>query len=83
MKDPKFRKEYERVNKEYLLVDALMQARTKAKLTQAELAQRLGTIRSTIARLEGGRVSPSFTTLHRYAEATGTRLTISFVPKDC
>ena len=42
----------------------------------SELARRLGTTQSAIARLEGGRVSPSFATLRRYAEATGTRLTV-------
>ena len=50
-------------------------ARAAAKLTQAELARRLGTTQSAVARLEGGRVSPPLATLRRYAEATGTRLT--------
>ena len=48
----------------------------------AELARRLGTTQSAIARLEGGRVSPSFATLRRYAEATGTRLTVGLVQAD-
>ncbi len=77
MEDSKFRKEYERVDQDYGLVEALVRARTAAKLTQAELARRLGTTQSAVARLEGGRVSPSFSTLRRYAEATGTRLTVS------
>lgn len=76
MKDPEFREEYARVDDEYALVEALVCARMAAKLTQAELAQRLGTTQSAVARLEGGRVSPSFATLRRYAEATGTRLTV-------
>ena len=69
MEDPEFRKEY-------ALVEALVRARTIARLTQADVAQRLGTTQPAIARLEGGKVSPSFTTLRRYAEATGTRLTV-------
>ncbi len=80
MEDPEFRKEYARVDEEYELVEALVRARTAAKLTQAELAQRLGTTQSAVARLEGGRVSPSFSTLRRYAEATGSRLTVGLVP---
>ena len=76
MEDPEFREEYARVDDEYTLVEALVRARTTAKLTQAEVARRLGTTQSAIARLEGGKVSPSFTTLRRYAEATGTRLTV-------
>ena len=82
MEDPEFREEYARADEEYALVEALVRARTAAKLTQAEVARRLGTTQSAIARLEGGRVSPSFTTLRRYAEATGTRLTVGLVRTD-
>ena len=80
MEDPEFREEYARIDGEYALIEALVRARTAAKLTQAELASRLGTTQSAVARLEGGRVSPSFATLRRYAEATGTRLTVDLVP---
>ena len=79
MKDPAFREEYARADDEFALIEALVRARTAAKLTQAELAQRLGTTQSAIARLEGGRVAPSFATLRRYAAATGTRLTVGLV----
>ena len=82
MKDPEFREEYARADDEFVLVEALIRARTAAKLTQEELANRLGTTQSAIARLEGGGVSPSFATLRRYAEATGTRLTVKLVPAD-
>ena len=80
MDDPEFREEYARVDEEYALIEALVRARAAANLTQAELAQRLGTTQSAIARLEGGRISPSFATLRRYAEATGTRLTVGLMP---
>ncbi len=80
MEDPEFREEYARIDGEYALIEALVRARTAAKLTQAELASRLGTTQSAVARLEGGRVSPSFATLRRYAEATGTRLRVDLVP---
>ena len=80
MENPEFREEYGRIEEEYALIEALVRARTAAKLTQAELARRLGTTQSAVARLEGGRVSPSFATLRRYAEATGTRLTVDLVP---
>ena len=82
MEDPEFLEEYVRVDEEYALIEALVRARAAAKLTQAELARRLGTTQSAVARLEGGRVSPSFATLRRYAEATGTRLTVGLVPAD-
>ena len=80
MEVPAFREEYANADSEYALVEAMIRARTAAKLTQAELAERLGTTQSAIARLEAGRVSPSYATLRRYAEATGTRLTVGFEP---
>ena len=53
-----------------------MRVRTAAKLTQAEFASRQGTIQSAVARLEGGRVSPSFGTLRRYSEADFEEFTV-------
>ena len=82
MKDPAFREEYARADEEYALVEVMVRARTAAKLTQAELAARIGTTQSAIARLEGGRLSPSVRTLRRYAEATGMRLTFGFERPD-
>ena len=82
MEDPEFREEYARIDDEFTLIEALIRARTAANLTQAELALRLGTTQSAIARLEGGGVSPSFATLRRYAEATGTKLTVGLVRAD-
>ena len=82
MEDPEFREEYARADDEYALIEALVRARAAAKLTQAELARRLGTTQSAVARLEGGGVSPSLRTLRRYAEATGTRLTVGLAPLD-
>ena len=82
MEDPEFQEEYARADDEFTLIEALIRARAAAELTQAELARRLGTTQSAIARLEGGGVSPSFATLRRYAEATGARLTINLTPAD-
>jgi predicted transcriptional regulator len=81
MKDPEFRAEYERADAEFALIEALVRARTKANLTQAQLARKIGTTQSAIARLEGGRVSPSVATLRRYAQATGARLEIDLVTR--
>jgi transcriptional regulator, XRE family len=46
-------------------------------MTQAEVAAKMRTSQSYVAKLEGGRVSPSMKALQRYAEATGARLKIS------
>ena len=79
MENSEFREEYEKADVEFRLAEALIAARTKANLSQAELVCRLGTTQSAIARLDGGGVLPSPSTLRRYAEATGTRLEISLV----
>ncbi len=80
MQDPSFRDAYAEADAEFKLVEALVLARTNAKLSQAELARRIGTTQSAIARLEGGGVSPSIATLRRYAAALGAKLEINLVP---
>ncbi|ASV88181.1 helix-turn-helix family protein (plasmid) [Ochrobactrum quorumnocens] len=79
MNDPEFQKEYEKADAEFALVEALVKARADAKMSQADVAKRIGTTQSAIARLEGGKVSPSISTLRRYAEATGSKLQISLI----
>jgi DNA-binding XRE family transcriptional regulator len=78
--EPGYREEFERLGPEFELARALIEARTAAGLTQGELAQRMGTTQSVIARLESGRVQPTTATLQRLARATGTRLRIAFEP---
>lgn len=71
--DPEVRAEYEAQAPEFEIARELIAARTRAGLTQAEVAERMHTTQSTIARLESGRTMPSMRTLARYAEATGSR----------
>jgi ribosome-binding protein aMBF1 (putative translation factor) len=78
---PQFEAEYRQADAEFAVIEALILARTNAKLSQAELAARLGTTQSAIARLESGSISPSLSTLRRYADATGTRLSVSLVSR--
>ena len=82
MKNPAFREEYARTDEQYALVEAMVRARRVEEMTQAELAALIGIIQSVIARLEGGRLSPSVRTLRRYAEATGMWLTFGFERTD-
>jgi transcriptional regulator with XRE-family HTH domain len=80
MKDPAYRKEYDALEEEFALAMEVAKARSRAGLSQAELARRMKTTQSTIARLESGRGRPSTRTLDRFAKATGHRLRISFEP---
>ena len=80
MKDPAYRKEYDAMEEEFALMAAVAKARVRSGLSQAQLAKKLKTTQSTIARLESGRGMPSTRTLGRFAKATGHRLKISFEP---
>lgn len=64
------------------LASTLTTLRTKSGLTQAEVARRMGTTQTAIARLEAGRQSPSMRTLQDYARATGFCLEIGFIRAD-
>lgn len=80
LKDPAVRKEYDALEEEFALAAAVAKARLRAGLSQVELAKRMKTTQSTIARLESGRGKPSTRTLQNFARATGHRLKISFEP---
>lgn len=82
MKEPKYRKAYNALEEEFALASAVMEVRNRAGLTQAELARKMGTTQPVVARLESGRSRPSMRTLERLAEATGSRLLISFEPQE-
>ena len=80
MKEPKYRKAYEALEDGFVMAKAVIAARTRAGLTQIELARKVGTTQAVVARMEGGRVQPSLRTLQRLAAATGSKLTIRFEP---
>ena len=80
LKNPDVRKAYDAMEEEFALMVEVAKARTRAGLSQIELARRMKTTQSTIARLESGRGLPSTRTLGRFAKATGHRLKISFEP---
>ncbi len=80
MKDPEYRKEYDALEEEFALMAAVAKARARSGLSQAELAKRMKTTQSAVARLESGRGLPSTRTLSRFAKATGHRLKVSFEP---
>lgn len=71
--DPKTRAEYDAVANEFEMARELIAARSRAGLTQGEVAERMGTTQSVVARLESGRQAPSMRTVQRYAQAVGAR----------
>ena len=79
MKAPAFRAEYDRLKPEYELALALIKARSKAGLTQAEVAKMMGTTQSLVARIESGQNPPNLKTLERYAAAVGRKIQVKLV----
>ena len=78
---PGFDKAYESLELEYALADQMLKARAKAGLTQDAVAERMGTTKSAISRLESaGRHTPSLATLKKYAAAVGCDLQVRLVP---
>lgn len=80
-KEPAYKAAYDDLEEEFALAEAIADARSRAGLTQAEVAERMHTTQSNIARLEAGRTTPSTRTLEKFAEAIGAKLKISFEPE--
>lgn len=80
-KDADYKAAYDALGEEFDLARALIEARTGAGLSQSQLARRMKTSQSYIARIEGGKVRPSADALERFARATRTRLRIVFEPQ--
>jgi ribosome-binding protein aMBF1 (putative translation factor) len=81
--DPAFRVAYDALEDEFSALAALLDARAKAGLTQADIASRMGVSQPVVARIEsslGSQAhSPSLNTLRRYAKACGMKLVIRMV----
>jgi len=73
LSDPEVRAAYDALAPEFEIASELVRARLRAGLSQADLARRMGTSQSAIARLESGQTLPSTKTLLRFAQATGSR----------
>ena len=84
LSNPAVRAEYERIEREEMpMLDAILKARREAGLTQAQVAERMGTKAPAVARLENalvtGTPSPSLSTLRKYAAALGKRIEVKLV----
>ena len=79
MKDPKFRKEWDALEPEFAIRQAIIDARNAEGLTQKELSTRSGIAQGDISKLENGSANPSVRTLQRLANAMGKKLKIEFV----
>ena len=76
--DPEVAAAYEALKPKYAVIKALIEARRKARLSQAEVAERMGTTQSSIARMESGKGSVTIESVQKYAKATGQRIRLEF-----
>jgi DNA-binding XRE family transcriptional regulator len=84
LSNPEVKAEYERLNREeFAILDEMLAARREAGLTQAQVAEKMGTKAPSVARLESslasGKHSPSIETLRKYAKALGKQLEVHLV----
>lgn len=77
--DEGFQREYAALDEEFSMAAQLIEARAMANLTQEQVARRMGTTQSVVARLESGHPLPSLRTLKRYASAIGSKVEIRLV----
>ena len=80
MKDAEFKKEYDALDAEFSIIQAMLDARKAAGLTQKDLAARTGIAQADISKLENGNANPSLRTLQRLADGMGMKLKVEFVP---
>ncbi len=81
LQSPEVKSAYDLLETEFALIDALITMRKKSGLTQEEVAQKLGTQKSNISRLETGSGNPSWKTLKNYADACGFEISMKLKNK--
>ena len=82
MEDPAFSAEWDALEPEFAVVQAIIDARTAAGMTQKELSEKTGITQGDISRLERGNANPSLKTLQRLAAGMGMRLKVEFLPEE-
>ena len=80
MKNPEFKTEYDALSTEYQLINAILDARKAANITQKQLAEKTGIAQSDISKIENGNANPSFKTIERIASGMGMTVRVEFVP---
>ena len=78
---PEFRKEYEALRPEFELIESIIKRRGELKMSQEELAAKVGTGQAAVSRLESGNANPTLTSLVEIAQALDSDLHIVLEPK--
>ena len=81
LQEPEVREEYEALEPEYDIIQAMIDARVSQNLTQKQLSERTGITQADISRIERGTRNPSLNMLKRLADGLGMKLVLQFKPK--
>lgn len=82
LKDPDFKKEWDNLEPEFNMMQAMIDARKRNNMTQKELSERTGIDQSDISKIETGNANPTLAVLKRLAEGMDMVLKLEFVPKN-
>ena len=80
LNNPEVKKEYDALEVEYDIIQAMIDARNNQHITQKELSERTGITQADISRIENGTRNPSLAMVKRLAEGLGMRLKLEFLP---
>jgi len=78
---PEFKKEWDALEQEYTIIQAVIEARKAQNITQKQLAERTGIHQADISKIERGIANPSLNTLRRLADGLNMDLQLKFVPR--
>jgi predicted transcriptional regulator len=81
LQNPEFKKEFDALESEFVIIQAMIDARKKQHLTQKELSARTGIDQADISRIETGSTNPTLRMLERLADGLDMKLELRFVPK--
>ncbi|MBC8275559.1 MAG: helix-turn-helix transcriptional regulator [Chloroflexi bacterium] len=81
LEDPEFRKEYEALGPNFALIESIIRRRMELKMSQEDLAAKVGTGQAVISRLESGNANPTLASLAEIAKALDADLRIELKPK--
>lgn len=81
MKNEEFKTEYEKLEPEFSIIQAVIDARKSSNMTQKELSEKTGIAQSDISKLENGSSNPTLSMLKRLADGMGMTVKLQFIPK--
>jgi predicted transcriptional regulator len=80
LQNPEVKAEYDQLQPEYDIIQAMIDARVSQNITQKELSARTGITQADISRIENGTRNPSLSMVKKLAQGLGMQLKLEFVP---